>query len=143
MDLSTSYRLLNCGPYQTIEEIKRAYRQLALKTHPDLNKSPNASEQFRLITEALEFLTKNHIQQPRPKEHYQPAKDSEKFFRIIESSRATVRLPLKKMDKDTIVYIMYNGNEYRVVLPVGTELPKQVRIPGAVVIVDGPYDKYV
>jgi hypothetical protein len=38
------------------DEIKRAYRQLAKKYHPDINKAPDAHEQFIKITEAYEIL---------------------------------------------------------------------------------------
>jgi hypothetical protein len=38
------------------EDIKRAYRQLAKKYHPDINKAPDAHEQFIMITEAYEIL---------------------------------------------------------------------------------------
>ncbi len=41
------------------DDIKRAYRQLAKKYHPDINKSPDAHDQFIMITEAYEILT-NH-----------------------------------------------------------------------------------
>jgi hypothetical protein len=39
------------------DDIKRAYRQLAKKYHPDINKSPDAHDQFIMITEAYEILT--------------------------------------------------------------------------------------
>lgn len=38
------------------EEIQRAYRKLARKYHPDVNKTPEAEEKFRQISEAYEVL---------------------------------------------------------------------------------------
>jgi hypothetical protein len=38
------------------DEIKRAYRQLAKKYHPDISKAPDAHDQFIKITEAYEIL---------------------------------------------------------------------------------------
>jgi len=39
------------------QEIKRAYRRLALKFHPDLNKDPEAASRFVEINEAYAVLS--------------------------------------------------------------------------------------
>src|SRR6185503_15006766 len=38
------------------DDIKRAYRRLARKYHPDVSKEPNAEERFKEIGEAYEVL---------------------------------------------------------------------------------------
>lgn len=51
------YAILGVSKQATIQEIKKAYRKLAKKYHPDLNKEPGASEKFKQINEAYEVLS--------------------------------------------------------------------------------------
>ncbi|MCC6444013.1 MAG: molecular chaperone DnaJ [Armatimonadetes bacterium] len=51
------YEVLGVSRQASAEEIKRAYRNLARKHHPDVNKDSNAEEQFKEINEAYEILS--------------------------------------------------------------------------------------
>lgn len=51
------YEILNLDADASSSEIKRAYRMLAKKWHPDRNKSPNAAEMFKKISWAYEKLS--------------------------------------------------------------------------------------
>ncbi|MDL2310778.1 J domain-containing protein [Peptostreptococcaceae bacterium OttesenSCG-928-C18] len=42
-------------------EVKTAYRKLAKKYHPDINKSPEATEMFQKVNSAYEFLSEENI----------------------------------------------------------------------------------
>ncbi|MBP3432075.1 MAG: molecular chaperone DnaJ [Clostridia bacterium] len=50
------YEILGVSKTADADEIKSAYRRLAKKYHPDLNKTPEAAEKFKEINEAYEVL---------------------------------------------------------------------------------------
>ncbi len=51
------YEILGVPRNATKEEIKAAYRRLAMQYHPDRNKSPDAAEKFKEISEAYAVLS--------------------------------------------------------------------------------------
>src|SRR4030067_1308449 len=51
------YEVLNVSRTASKEEIKDAYRKLALQYHPDRNKAPDAEERFKDISEAYAVLS--------------------------------------------------------------------------------------
>lgn len=51
------YEVLGVSKTASADEIKRAYRKLALEYHPDRNKSKEAAEKFKEVTGAYEVLS--------------------------------------------------------------------------------------
>ena len=50
------YKILGVQRGASDDEIKKAYRKLARKYHPDVSKEPNAKERFQEVSEAYETL---------------------------------------------------------------------------------------
>ena len=55
-------RTLNVDSSSSQDDIKNAYRKMALECHPDKNKDKTKGEDFKKITEAYNHLKKNHNQ---------------------------------------------------------------------------------
>lgn len=56
MEYKDYYKILGVSRTASDDEIKRAYRKLARKYHPDVSKEANAEEQFKSVQEAYEVL---------------------------------------------------------------------------------------
>ncbi len=71
------YAILGVPKTASQDQIKKAYRELALKLHPDRNKDPAAVEKFKLINEAYAVL--GDEQKRKQYDSYGPAGFGQRF----------------------------------------------------------------
>jgi len=62
-------RVLKVNADSSQEEIKAAYRRMALELHPDRNKDKKEDTEFKKITEAYNHLKQNNVQKKDWKHH--------------------------------------------------------------------------
>lgn len=51
------YEILGVTPDSDVQDVKFAYRKLARKYHPDVNKAPESAQKFKDVLEAYEVLS--------------------------------------------------------------------------------------
>ncbi|NNK95635.1 MAG: J domain-containing protein, partial [Desulfobacterales bacterium] len=56
MEYKDYYKILGITKEASVDDIQRAYRKLARKYHPDVNKDKDAEARFKEINEAQEVL---------------------------------------------------------------------------------------
>jgi molecular chaperone DnaJ len=66
MSLERDYRILNLVPGVTLDEVKKAFRTLAFRYHPDLHPDmPEASRRFQELNEAYIAISRHLQEQPQ------------------------------------------------------------------------------
>ena len=74
--LSSSYEVLGVDPHASDENIRKAWRKLGLKYHPDRNKKDGAEEKFKEVSAAYE-----NLDDPEKREEYNKKLYTQQFQR--------------------------------------------------------------
>lgn len=73
----SAYKIFGLNPESSEEEIRKRYRELVKKFHPDVNKNPNAEKKFIEIQEAYEILMQGPEYQPEVETPSEPSFQTE------------------------------------------------------------------
>nr|CAH7713743.1 unnamed protein product [Callosobruchus chinensis] len=84
------YKILGITKNATDDDIKKAYRKLALKYHPDKNKSAEAEDRFKEVAEAYEVLSDKKKRDVYDSHGEEGLKGKNLFFYKIEPPMGTV-----------------------------------------------------
>jgi len=105
------------------EDIKKTYRNLALKWHPDKNKDPVANERFKEINEAY-----SRLEDPLEEDEDILIKMTAEFLAGLFSSRKPVRGQTRKIFKEIHVTLeeIYSGVEREIDRGVRISIPRNV-----------------
>jgi len=95
------YKILGIKPSATKEEIHEAFRKLALKYHPDINKNIDPSI-FKDINEAYAVLSNEELR----KEY------NAKYFSRLKNNKNKRKTIIKYTDDTNLFYEDNMGNEF-------------------------------
>ena len=98
--MSNYYQILQIPTSASKTEIKKAFRKLALKYHPDKNSSPDAQDRFIEIVEAYEILSSPQPKQKRRQRRNTTSvkKDTAKEAREKARQKAHVYAKMKQKE---------------------------------------------
>ena len=96
----THYETLGISQKASDPEIKRAYRRLVLKHHPDRSQDPSAPQAFRMITAAYEVLSDRH---QRERYDWSLGEDERRAEARKEQERKEAERRLREQEAQTAV----------------------------------------
>jgi curved DNA-binding protein len=155
MDKHDYYQIMGVTPEASAKDIKTAYRRLARKYHPDLNKAPDAEARFKQLGEAYEILKdpekrkeydqrRRYAEQPQPEFTQGEGFDSSWFESLFTHPGARQRRSYPGADRQGTLRISledaYHGAvktmqiphsvELKVTIPAGIRSGQSIRLAG-------------
>lgn len=140
--LKNYYDILGVAPQSREDEIKRAYRQLAVLLHPDKNPLPEAEAAFKEVNEAYEvlsdpvarnlynqMLTQSITAQPAAPEHRDPAyrKRQQSGYKPQRPAEPSERVLLMQRSLPTLNKLSWLSMAWCMILWLDYFLPSHVQ----------------
>jgi len=126
--MKSPYDVLGVSPQESEEGIKKAYRKLAMKHHPDKG---GDQEAFKAINDAFEKINKPSTNNEDIFSH---------FFRGFQQMRHVVDVPMTL--EEVYVGKKFRINGHDVHIPPNTPLNTRIDIPGTNVVVQMRVQKH-
>lgn len=116
MNLKHYYNILGLHEGANEQEIRRKYRSLAMRFHPDKNPSPSAKEKFIQITEAYEILLNKKDLPPIPSKSKSQTKAKTHEERVKEAKRRYQEQRLKEeLENERYFQSLIRGRKWRII----------------------------
>ncbi|CAD1473985.1 unnamed protein product [Heterotrigona itama] len=125
--LMNYYDVLGCTRESTAEDVKRAYRALALKFHPDKNTSESDSANLQRVLEAWHTL-----RDPKSRREYDAVQRQEELD--LENVPIYAKISIDEMKEtdgngDTLAYPCRCGGSYRIEKRYTWEKNQSIHVP--------------
>ena len=130
----TAHEALGISEGASLAEVKKAYRRLAFKLHPDRDSSPGAAERFKVVKEAYEFLAKGRsstgLFTPKP---VQPQwdRDFKQYDRADTYEQRVHKLTITIAEIFTGAWKQIPDTLFTVFIPPGYQAGGKLRLQGS------------
>ena len=112
IQIEEHYKVLGLDSNANLKQIKRAYRKLAKRYHPDISKLPNTEAKFIDINEAYEFLIQQHRNDRKGTKNWSSAQREE----VRQRARSAGAQSYKTWRKNNPVDQEINGLGFKIAL---------------------------
>jgi hypothetical protein len=97
-----AYEILELSPEVSLDQVKKAYRRLALRYHPDLNSRPEAKEKFILVKKAYDIILtadRTFNQEPAMQKPERKSRDRDKEKLSKQEAMSRAREKIKRYEE--------------------------------------------
>ena len=125
------FHILCIEPGASEKEIKAAFRLMAKKYHPDLNKDDDAPRKFRMVQEAYQRIQDGY-QPPKAGKTWSSASGTYKVYEILNENalNPVIIRSEPSFPAGTVVHIARGGRTFKFKLDERKRLPFDVRVGG-------------